>query len=176
MSFAARRTSRFPSTSTEPRSTFVARKTSSVRSDCIYCDRVGSTPGEFPTPTNPRTRRFAAGTCESRRSSSARYPDRSPNDEYCDTVNEHSSTRPSCNRPRNHCTPFCRRSVSINRFPKSTHQREPVYSWVAGHGQEPEVLCRRRSFAFFPPKEYSPNFTLVLVSIETSSVSGSAAD
>lgn len=176
MSFAARRTSRFPSTSTELRSTFVARKTSSVRSDCIYCDRVGSTPGEFPTPTNPRTRRFAAGTCESRRSSSARYPDRSPNDEYCDTVNEHSSTRPSCNRPRNHCTPFCRRSVSINRFPKSTHQREPAYAWLAGHGPAPEALCRRRSFAFFPPKEYSPNFTLVLVSIETSSVSGSAAD
>lgn len=158
------------------RSISAEAKTSIAQWDCICCDRADSRQGEFPSQTNQKIQPSAAGTYESPQNSSGRCRDRSPSDECHDGVIERSPTRCVSNRPRSRCIPSCQTPTSADRFPKSAPQKEPICFAEAGHGQELEALRRQKSFVFFPPREYSPSFTLVLVSTEISSVCGSASD
>ncbi len=164
-----------PSKSVARRSTCVAATTNSVRWDCICCDKAGSKPNESPDPTSPQTPQCGEETCESRPNSSGHCPGRSPIGESLDTATGRSSTRSSCSRPKNHYIRDSQRSTSTSRSPTSARRRELASIPAVGHDRAPGAHYLQSRSAFFPPIEYSPNFTFVFVSTEISSVSGSAS-
>jgi len=173
MSFARHTLAPLPSMSAALRSTCVVAMTSSAQWDCICCGKVGSKPNESPDPTNRQTPRCGGETYASRPNSSDHCPGRLLTGEFPDTAIGRLSTTPSCSHPKNHCIRDSQRSTSASRCPASIHRTEPAWIPVAGHGRAPGERCLQNRSAFFPPIEYSPNFTFVFVSTEISSVSGS---
>ena len=161
--------------STERRSTSVATKTSNVRSGCICCDTADSRQAVSPGLTSLKIQPCDARTCVSHRSSSGRYLNRRSSDGRPDIENERSSTKVASSHPRSHCTPSCQTPRSASPSQQSRRQTERVFPSEEGHGQELGELYHQRRFLFFPPIEYSPIFTLVFVSTDISSVSGSSA-
>ena len=144
--------------------------TSSARWGCICCGAVGSRPDVLPNQTSPKTQPCGEEICESRLSSSDHYQDRLPVAVFLGGGTERSSTTFANSHPKSRCTPSLRIPMSANQFQGSARQRELICFLKADRGQELEVPRRRRSFAFFPPREYSPSLTFVLVSTEISSV------
>jgi len=84
----------------------------------------------------------------------------------------HATILPS-HRPRSRSSPANRRGASRPPLTEPTPRRAPVFPGRAGHDPKPSRPCLRRPSGFFPPREYSPTFTLAFVSMEICRVSGS---
>ncbi len=149
--------------------------TSSVRSGYTCCGTADNTRDEFPAPNSRQIRSCVSRTASVCSSFSGRYPDKSSAVAPSETDPSRSSTTFANSRPRSRSFRDSRRSASTHPSAESTRQTEPVSLSLVDHGPRLWGLCLHCQSVFFPPSEYSPKLTFVLVSTEISKVSGSSA-
>jgi len=158
------------------RSISSAAMTNTVRWDCTCCGKADSRPSELPVRTNQRTQSIASGIGFVFLSSLVRYRDRSPSGVHRDVEHGLESTSIVGSRPRSRWSHVGQSTRSKHRLPKSRFPAGPTSPWRAGRDPSPAARCLRSQSGFFPPIEYSPSLTFVLVSTDISSVSGSSFD